>query len=99
MEALIDKFESIVILMTILDNQNLNYLTKTQLQEILQRNGSVKIEYRLAGEEGPEHDKTFTIEVFFNDKKIGTGKGKSKKQAEQEAAHHAIINGSEVFGD
>lgn len=34
MEALIDKFESIVILMTILDNQNLNYLTKTKLQEI-----------------------------------------------------------------
>ena len=84
---------------TVLSGGSLNTDYKTQLQEILQRNGSVKIEYKLVGEEGPEHDKTFTIEVFFNDKKIGTGKGKSKKQAEQEAAHHAIINGSEVFGD
>ena len=84
---------------TVLSGGSLNTDYKTQLQEILQRNGSVKIEYRLVGEEGPEHDKTFTIDVLFNDKKIGTGKGKSKKHAEQEAAHHAILNGSEVFGN
>jgi ribonuclease-3 len=84
---------------TVLSGGSLNTDYKTQLPEILQRNGSVKIEYTLVGEEGPEHDKTFTIDVLFNDKKIGTGKGKSKKHAEQEAAHHAILNGSEVFGN
>ena len=43
-------------------------------------------------EEGPEHDKTFTVELFFNDKKIGDGVGKSKKQAEQHAAQNALEN-------
>ena len=65
----------------------------------LQKNGSVKIEYVLVKEEGPEHDKSFTIDVLFNGKKIGEGTGKSKKQAEQEAAHHALISGGEYIGD
>lgn len=72
---------------------------KTRLQEVLQKNGSVKIEYVLVKEEGPEHDKSFTIDVLFNGKKIGEGTGKSKKQAEQEAAHHALISGGEYIGD
>ena len=59
----------------------------------------LKLSIDLLEKKGPEHDKTFTIDVLFNDKKIGTGKGKSKKHAEQEAAHHAILNGSEVFGN
>ena len=37
--------------------------------------------------------------IYFNDKKIGEGQGKSKKIAEQEAAHQALINGGEHFGD
>lgn len=65
---------------------------KTKLQEILQKNGNVKIEYFLKNQSGPEHDKTFEVELFFNDKKIGEGIGKSKKHAEQEAAKYAIEN-------
>ena len=56
-------------------------------------------DYKLQKEEGPEHDKLFTIDLFFNGRKIGEGKGKSKKQAEQEAAHYAILNGGELLGD
>ena len=70
------------------DVLNVDY--KTKLQEILQRNGNVKIEYRLVNEEGPEHDKTFSVELYFNDKKIGDGIGKSKKHAEQHAAKDAL---------
>jgi len=84
---------------TILAGGNLNTDYKTQLQEILQRHGNVKIEYILQKEEGPEHDKSFTIDLFFNGRKIGEGTGKSKKQAEQEAAHQAILNGGENLGN
>ena len=84
---------------TVLAGGNLNTDYKTQLQEILQKNGTVRIEYKLQKQEGPEHDKVFTIDLFFNGKKIGEGKGRSKKQAEQEAAHYAILNGGEFFGD
>lgn len=72
---------------------------KTQLQEILQRNGTVKIEYVLVKEEGPEHDKLFTIDVLFNGQKIGEGQGRSKKLAEQDAARQAIQNGGEELGN
>lgn len=65
---------------------------KTKLQEILQKNGNVKIEYKLKKEYGPEHDKTFEVELFFNGNKIGEGIGKSKKHAEQEAAKYAILH-------
>ena len=83
----------------VLSGGNLNTDYKTQLQEILQRHGTVKIEYKLQKEEGPEHDKLFTIDLFFNGKKIGEGQGKSKKQAEQEAAHYAILNGGDLLGN
>lgn len=84
---------------TILAGGTLNTDYKTQLQEILQRHGNVKIEYVLQKEEGPEHDKSFTIDLFFNGRKIGEGTGKSKKQAEQEAAHKALIDGGELLGN
>ncbi|MDD3303434.1 MAG: ribonuclease III [Clostridia bacterium] len=66
---------------------NIDY--KTRLQEILQKHGTVKIEYILIEESGPEHDKTFKVELLFNDTKIGEGIGKNKKQAEQQAAKYA----------
>ena len=69
---------------------NLNKDYKTELQELLQRDGNVKIEYITIKEEGPEHDKTFEVEVYFNSKKIGNGVGKNKKQAEQNAAKTAL---------
>ena len=63
---------------------------KTQLQEKLQVHGDVKIEYKIVSEEGPEHNKTFVSEVYCNGKLLGQGVGKSKKDAEMEAAKQAL---------
>lgn len=63
---------------------------KTHLQEVLQRSGDVAIDYRLIKEEGPAHERIFFIEVFVDDRLIGTGQGKSKKLAEQSAAANAL---------
>lgn len=63
---------------------------KTALQELVQRESGRVLAYRLTGEEGPDHNKTFFVEVTLNDKGIGTGSGRSKKEAEQMAAKAAI---------
>lgn len=63
---------------------------KTALQEILQRNGDVAITYQLISEDGPAHEREFFVEVSVGDKVIGQGTGKSKKNAEQQAASAAI---------
>ena len=65
---------------------------KTVLQEVLQKNGNVDIEYVIVDEKGPDHEKVFTAEVIFNNKILATGEGKSKKQAEMEAAQKALEN-------
>ncbi|MDE6108055.1 MAG: ribonuclease III [Oscillospiraceae bacterium] len=63
---------------------------KTALQEIVQREAGKVLAYRLAGESGPDHAKEFTVEVDLNGKVVGTGTGRSKKEAEQMAAKAAI---------
>jgi len=63
---------------------------KTRLQEIIQGKPGQTLEYSLVGEHGPDHNKSFTIEVMLNGNIIGTGTGKSKKLAEQEAAKEAV---------
>lgn len=63
---------------------------KTVLQEKLQIHGDVKIEYIIINEKGPDHDKTFEAEVRCNNKKLATGAGKTKKQAEMKAAEKAL---------
>ena len=63
---------------------------KTQLQEIIQRNPEEELLYVLVGEEGPDHDKRFTVEVRLNSNVIGRGEAHSKKQAEQYAAKQAL---------
>ena len=65
---------------------------KTVLQEKLQGHGEVKIEYTIIRENGPDHDKTFEAQVECNNKKLATGKGKTKKHAEMEAAKKALEN-------
>ena len=65
---------------------------KTVLQEKLQINGDVKIEYNIIKETGPDHDKRFEAEVRCDDKILATGIGRSKKKAEMEAAHKALKN-------
>ena len=64
--------------------------SKTKLQETVQGRLSDSIEYELLGEEGPEHDKIFTAEVRIGGTVYGTGRGHSKKQAEQAAAAEAL---------
>ena len=65
---------------------------KTVLQEELQKNGDVKIEYKIISEKGPDHDKTFEAEVSLNGRVLANGIGKSKKEAEMEAAKKALEN-------
>lgn len=65
---------------------------KTVLQEKLQKNGTVHIEYNIINEEGPDHSKIFTAEVKCNNKKLAEGQGSSKKSAEMEAAKIALEN-------
>ncbi len=64
---------------------------KTILQEIIQRNPEETVSYILTDSNGPDHDKSFTVEVHLNSNVIGEGTGKSKKQAEQMAAKQALI--------
>ena len=63
---------------------------KTELQELVQRKPNQHIEYRLTGESGPDHDKRFTMAVYLNGTEIGSGVGRSKKEAEQAAAKAAL---------
>ena len=64
---------------------------KTALQEIIQRNPEESITYILTDESGPDHDKSFTVEVRLNSNVIGKGTGKNKKRAEQMAAKEALM--------
>lgn len=63
---------------------------KTALQELVQRRTGQVLSYRMVGESGPDHAKTFTVEVLLNGVAVGAGHGHSKKEAEQAAAHAAI---------
>ncbi len=63
---------------------------KTILQEIVQKNPEESVEYHLVGESGPDHHKSFTIQVMLNSNVIGEGTAGSKKQAEQLAAKEAL---------
>ena len=63
---------------------------KTSLQEIIQKNPGEKLEYFLVSATGPDHDKHFKVEVHLNSNVIGRGGGRSKKEAEQQAAREAL---------
>ena len=63
---------------------------KTKLQELVQRTPNQVLTYRLIGEQGPDHDKVFSFAVLLNDTVVGTGEGRSKKEAEQMAAKDAL---------
>lgn len=68
--------------------RNLDY--KTAFQELVQRKKNQNIHYVLVGESGPDHDKSFEMEVILNGAIVGHGSGNSKKRAEQNAARNAI---------
>jgi ribonuclease-3 len=63
---------------------------KTQLQELCQARFKTAPTYVLEGEEGPDHDKTFYACVVLGDRELARGSGKSKKEAQQEAARAAL---------
>lgn len=63
---------------------------KTYLQELIQKNSKLPIEYQVIDEEGPAHNRIFTVQVIHNGNILGKGQGKSKKDAEQNAAQIAI---------
>jgi len=67
---------------------NVDY--KTALQELVQQKKDQVLSYTLIGESGPDHDKQFQVQVSLNGVSIGIGNGRSKKRAEQDAAHNAL---------
>jgi len=68
--------------------ENTDY--KTALQEVIQEKSGRSLTYQIIGETGPDHSKTFTVEVLINGAFIACGTGKSKKEAEQSAARAAL---------
>lgn len=77
-------------------NGRINRDYKTILQEIVQKNKEEILEYVLVAERGPDHKKSFIVDVFLNNNPIGRGEGKSKKEAEQLAAKKALMLMGEV---
>lgn len=70
------------------DSKHTNY--KSILQEYIQGEYRVHPDYRVLSEQGPEHEKLFTVEVSVNRRVLGKGEGKNKKEAEQAAARQAV---------
>ena len=73
---------------------------KSALQELLQAKGDQPAEYRLAGESGPDHQKTFRVEVWVKGECLASAEGMTKKEAEQKAARSALerlqVNGAKL---
>ena len=73
------------------EQRELFFDSKTILQEIIQNHDNKqKIRYKLISEEGPDHNKSFTMALFIDNEQISTGVGRTKKAAEQKAAMQAI---------
>ena len=71
------------------DVRHVNY--KSVLQEYVQGNFKSHLQYRTRAEEGPDHEKLFTMEVLASGKVLGSGQGRNKKEAEQSAACDALV--------
>ncbi len=74
-----------------LENKQLFYDSKSNLQELIQGKLKKDFHYELLVENGPEHDKSFEVEVFMEHESLGKGTGRTKKAAEQQAAYHALL--------
>lgn len=64
---------------------------KSQLQEFVQQDNLGDIQYRIVEEKGPAHNREFVSEVLLNNRSLGVGSGRSKKEAEQQAAARALV--------
>lgn len=74
-----------------LEHKKLFYDAKSILQEIIQEKKAGELSYVLLKEEGPEHNKQFYVAAMFQNEQIGTGVGRTKKNAEQQAAYEALM--------
>lgn len=64
---------------------------KSRFQELSQEHSSVTPTYETVGQDGPDHDRVFTVGVFLRKEKVAEGQGRSKQEAEQEAAEKGIV--------
>lgn len=74
-----------------IEHKQLFFDSKTILQEIVQKEFKSKVSYELVDESGPDHNKSFSVEVKLDDKVIGCGTDRTKRKAEQRAAYEAIL--------
>lgn len=74
-----------------IEDKQLFYDSKSNLQELAQGKLKKELEYRLLEESGPEHDKMFRVSVRMESEILGTGEGRTKKAAEQQAAYRALL--------
>lgn len=73
-----------------IEKKQLFFDSKTMLQELIQKYHLGTLSYELIREDGPDHDKIYEVNAMLDKKVIGTGSGRTKKQAQQQAAYEAI---------
>ena len=81
---------AIAILIKGISNQFFNSMIKV-FEEEIQKKKDAQLRYELIGESGPDHNKQFTVDAYLNDVLIGSGTGRTKKAAEQQAAYEALL--------
>lgn len=91
---IVEEFIVRILTPTLLAAEEGTYMvdSKSKLQKLLQKKGSVKIEYIVREEIGVPHDKIFVMDVYCDGVRLGTGRGKNKKEAEMAAAKNAMSN-------
>ncbi len=75
-----------------IENKQLFYDSKTILQEMVQSQYEEVLSYKLLREEGPDHNKSYEVQVLLGAFVLGNGRGRTKKAAEQEAAYQGILS-------
>lgn len=74
-----------------IEHKKLFYDSKTILQEVIQNKFKKTLHYVMLSEEGPDHNKVFTVQAYMDDAPLMTGKGRTKKSAEQNAAYRSLL--------
>jgi len=74
-----------------IDHPEMAHDFKSRLQELTQKLNKTMPRYRLLDEKGPPHDKRFVVEIVYNGTALASGEGRSKKEAEQQAAREALL--------
>ena len=77
--------------LTDIEHKKLFYDSKTMLQELIQNKYKQSLHYVLLSEDGPDHNKIFTVQAYMDDTPLLTGKGRTKKAAEQNAAYQSLL--------